>query len=48
MHSKHGNLHAEFSTAFPEDVINEWTQMVDDWDIDQRKQNPYVDSVTSK
>lgn len=48
MRVKHEGLHVEFSNAFPVDVINEWTQMVEDWDTDHQKPNPYVDLATSR
>ena len=43
MKMKHKLLHAEFSTDFPPDDIQRWTDAIVAWNQDPHNPNPYED-----
>lgn len=34
-------MHHDFESALDSEVISQWTQMVEAWEADRTKQNPY-------
>lgn len=48
MHVKHWELFNKFNTTFPEDVVMKWEQMLEEWNVDPNKPNPYEEPVASK
>jgi hypothetical protein len=45
MQKKHRAAFEKFSTTFPSDVIAKWDKMVEEWDNDKSKPNPYEEPV---
>ncbi|KIM80240.1 hypothetical protein PILCRDRAFT_9784 [Piloderma croceum F 1598] len=45
MHKKHSEAFEKFSTTFPADVVAKWDQMVDEWDNNKSKPNPYEEPI---
>ena len=41
MKIKHEELLARFTAKFSPDVIDKWTKMIEAWDLDHSKPNPY-------
>jgi hypothetical protein len=47
MRSKHRAAFVQFNTTFLETNVQQWEKMVDDWDADPTKPNPYEEPVAS-
>jgi hypothetical protein len=45
MYKKHRDAFEKFSITFPLDVTAQWDKMVDDWDTDKSKPNPYEEPI---
>lgn len=45
---KHKENFEKFSLTFAPDVVEKWMKMVEDWDKDMTKPNPYEDPALSK
>jgi hypothetical protein len=48
MEKKHREAFEKFTATFPSDVVAKWDKMVDDWDADMSKPNPYEEPVAGK
>lgn len=48
MEKKHREALEKFTATFPSDVVAKWDKMVDDWDADMSKPNPYEEPVPGK
>jgi hypothetical protein len=48
MEKKHRENFEKFTTTFPSDVVAQWDKMVNDWDADMSKPNPYEEPVAGK
>lgn len=48
MEKRHREAFEKFTTTFPSDVVAKWDKMVDDWDADISKPNPYEEPVAGK
>ena len=48
MHKKHSEAFEKFSTTFPPDIVAKWDKMVDEWDNDKSKPNPYEEPIAGK
>ena len=48
MEKKHREAFEKFTATFPSDVVAKWDKMVDDWDADMSKLNPYEEPVAGK
>lgn len=46
MSGKHGAIADCFDKNFPQAVVDKWTVMVEEWDDDQKKPNPYKEPET--
>jgi hypothetical protein len=44
MKAKHNDIYKRFTAKISPDVVEKWTAMIDAWDLDQTKPNPYEDS----
>jgi len=47
MKAKHGDLLSMFSAKFTPEVVNQRTAMIEAWDLDSSKPNPYEESEKS-
>jgi hypothetical protein len=45
MDKKHRDSFVQFSATFPTNVIEKWEKMVNEWDADMTKKNPYEEPV---
>jgi hypothetical protein len=45
MRAKHVAIFERFSGKFSPSVVKKWTEMVEKWEADQKKPNPYSESV---
>ena len=41
MQIKHEGILARYTMKFAPDVVEEWARMIDQWDLDSNKPNPY-------
>jgi hypothetical protein len=48
MRARHDTLFAKFSGTFDADLVKKWEDMVEVWDGDQSKPNPYEDATIRK
>jgi hypothetical protein len=40
--------HDDFTAALPSNSIQKWHKMVEDWNVNQKAPNPYIEPVTGK
>jgi hypothetical protein len=45
MSAKHKGIYVQFTSKFDPDVIERWTRMIEEWDDDRNKPNPYDEHV---
>jgi hypothetical protein len=48
MRAKHRELFAKFNATFKREMEEVWEKMVQDWERDKDKPNPYAEPVNSK
>lgn len=48
MVKKHEEIFEQFSATFSAPLIKKWTTMVDNWEADNTKPNPYEEPEDSK
>lgn len=46
MREKHRNIFNQFSSTFRPDVVQKWERMVEDWNKDHSKPNPYAEVMS--
>jgi hypothetical protein len=46
MRAKHTGLLDRFTAKFSPEVVDKWTSMIEDWDSDMTKPNPYEEPHT--
>jgi hypothetical protein len=46
MRTKHRRHHHDLSSTFPKDEVDKWDRMVEEWNMDPKKTNPYDEAVT--
>jgi hypothetical protein len=44
MRKKHKDILARFTAKFSPGIVEKWDTMIDAWDLDQTKLNPYEES----
>jgi hypothetical protein len=45
MRTRHQGIFTRFTAKFSPEVIEKWTKMIEDWDQDLCKPDPYQESV---
>ena len=48
MQAKHRKAFDKFTSTFPLDVITKWDTMVEEWNVDKTKPNPYEEPVAGE
>lgn len=48
MHARHETMFVTFTNRFDPKVIEKWDSMINDWDADSSKPNPYEDLIICK
>jgi hypothetical protein len=48
MKAKHQDAFQTFSSTFTPSVIAKWSRMVEEWEIDRTKPNPYEEPINRK
>jgi hypothetical protein len=47
MSAKHNALFTKFSSNFSPDIVEKWEMMVNDWEDDLSKKNPFEEAASS-
>lgn len=48
MRDKHRGIFQQFSSSFRGELVRKWSKLVDDWNEDHSKPNPYADLKSGK
>ncbi|EIN06945.1 hypothetical protein PUNSTDRAFT_33123, partial [Punctularia strigosozonata HHB-11173 SS5] len=47
LQSKHRRVFTEFTATFPEDLVGKWEAMVQEWEVDHSKPDPFIEPEES-
>lgn len=45
MHQKHAQIFSNFNAKFAPEITEKWTKMVEEWDMDSSKPDPYEEPI---